>query len=127
MKVYVITQGSYSDYHICAVSLDKDEAERLARIYSDGRDEAEVEEYDTERPSSWREGQVPFIATFLDNGAPILSLWDSPRPFTPGIEEIQSEWGSPSISVRLYARDRETARKIAQDKRAEYLAQKAGI
>lgn len=28
-KVYVITKGCYSDYHICAVTLDKEKAERL--------------------------------------------------------------------------------------------------
>lgn len=28
MKVYVITQGSYSDYHIVGVKLTREEAER---------------------------------------------------------------------------------------------------
>lgn len=28
-KAYVITKGTYSDYHICAVTLDKSRAEKL--------------------------------------------------------------------------------------------------
>ena len=51
MKVYVITQGEYSDYGICAVSLDKDDAERkcalLNRNVRNG-EYCEIEEYDTD-------------------------------------------------------------------------------
>lgn len=47
MKVYIVTSGCYSDYHIDAVCLDKDQAERLAQaIY--GWDEGHVAEWDTD-------------------------------------------------------------------------------
>ena len=36
MKVYVITRGSYSDYKICAVSLDKNNYD----IYADDKESA---------------------------------------------------------------------------------------
>lgn len=45
MKVYVITKGEYSDYHICAVSLDAEKAKNIARICGYG---AEIEEYETD-------------------------------------------------------------------------------
>lgn len=51
MKVYVITQGEYSDYGIRSVSLDKDDAERkCALLNRDARcgEYCEMEEYDTE-------------------------------------------------------------------------------
>lgn len=56
MKVYVITQGCYSDYHICAVTLDKDKAERLRKMYTAKEscygycrsDDAEIEEYEAD-------------------------------------------------------------------------------
>lgn len=51
MKVYVITQGEYSDYYIRAVSLDKEDAERkCALLNRDVRcgEYCEIEEYDTE-------------------------------------------------------------------------------
>lgn len=51
MKVYVVTQGDYSDYHICGVAVKKSVAEeivrrikRLSRFYSDAR----IEEYSTD-------------------------------------------------------------------------------
>ena len=45
---YVITSGCYSDYHICAVTLDRNKAERLKKLYSckyDG-DSTDIEEWD---------------------------------------------------------------------------------
>ena len=48
MKVYVITQGCYSDYHICAVATDEEKAKLLKKYYSCRDDIAEIEEYDTE-------------------------------------------------------------------------------
>lgn len=51
MKVFIITQGEYSDYSIRAVSLDKGDAERkcalLNRNVSCG-EYCEIEEYDTD-------------------------------------------------------------------------------
>lgn len=43
MKVYVITSGEYSDYHIDAVSLNKDDADIMARHVG-----GMVEEYNTD-------------------------------------------------------------------------------
>ncbi len=35
MKIYIITKGSYSDYHICNVTTDYDKAKRYKEAYSD--------------------------------------------------------------------------------------------
>lgn len=49
MKVYVITQGSYSDYHIVGVKLTREEAEKVVALSNDDYyDYAEIEEYDTD-------------------------------------------------------------------------------
>lgn len=51
MKVFIITQGEYSDYGIRAVSLDKDDAERkCATLNKNVRngEYCQVEEYDTD-------------------------------------------------------------------------------
>ena len=45
MKVYVVTAGSYSDYHIAKVFTDKDKAEEYREWLYDSND---VEEYETE-------------------------------------------------------------------------------
>ena len=127
MKVYVITQGSYSDYHICAVATDPEQAEKLARIYSDRYDTAEVEEYDTEEHQDWLCGRVPYAVTFYRRlSSPYVSLLRYTEKVIAGIDE-DPDHPSVEMRVRLYAPDSDTALKIAQDKRAEYLAQKAGI
>lgn len=44
MKVYIVTRGSYSDYHICRIFLDKEKAQ----MYADWLDESnDVEEWET--------------------------------------------------------------------------------
>ena len=51
MKVYLITSGEYSDYHVDAVSLDEKEAERICATFNNGRCSdmyCNIEEYDTE-------------------------------------------------------------------------------
>ena len=48
MKIYIVTKGSYSDYHICGVAVDLKEAERLQNINTDEWDMARIETYDTE-------------------------------------------------------------------------------
>ena len=50
MKVYVITQGSYSDYHIVGVKLTREEAEKVVALANDedSYEYAEIEEYDTD-------------------------------------------------------------------------------
>ena len=50
MKAYVITQGCYSDYHICAVTLDKEKAERLRKLaLCHDSDYVEIEEYELDK------------------------------------------------------------------------------
>lgn len=48
MIVYVITKGEYSDYGIYAVTLEKEKAEKLKKLYSDKWDDAMIETYDTD-------------------------------------------------------------------------------
>lgn len=48
MKVYVITSGSYSDYGIDKVFLDKEKAERYVELSKDKWDEPRIEVYETD-------------------------------------------------------------------------------
>lgn len=49
MKIYVVTNGCYSDYHICGVTDKKDEAEKLKnRIDKEDGDNCNIEIYDTD-------------------------------------------------------------------------------
>ena len=51
MKVYIVTSGSYSDYHIDAVCETREKAEKILALISDKdywHDDAQIEEYDTD-------------------------------------------------------------------------------
>ena len=48
MKIYIVTKGAYSDYHICGVAVDLKEAEHLQNVNTDEWDIANIETYDTE-------------------------------------------------------------------------------
>ena len=126
-KVYVITKGCYSDYHICAVTLDKKKAERLCNLVDDGgMDESKIEEWDTEQHVDLLSGRKPYYVSFRKNGD-LYSVDES----TWGFEYFESEIIerpkiNDSLLVKLYAEDKESAIKIAAEKRAKYLAEKEG-
>ena len=129
MKVYVITKGDYSDYHICAVALDLAKAEKLAKIFTDSYEDAVVEDFDTEEVAPLLEGRIPYRVTFYRQRATSVSNDIGNPTFTPRVEDYR-EWAGPlgaTMRVYLYAPDEATALKIAQDKRAKYLAEKAGL
>lgn len=47
MKLYAVTKGDYSDYHIITLTADKEAAKKIAKMFSDGEyDKAKVEEYE---------------------------------------------------------------------------------
>ena len=51
MKVYVVTAGEYSDYHICKIFLDKEKAEKYVALENEINeylcDQCWVDEWDT--------------------------------------------------------------------------------
>lgn len=51
MKIYIVTEGCYSDYHICAVFLSEDEAKIYCAAMHDADQDDEgfcIEEHDTD-------------------------------------------------------------------------------
>lgn len=132
-KVYVITMGSYSDYHICAVALDREKAERLCEVLPGWcGDVPEIEEWDTEKYEDLLTGRKPYFVIFLENGN-VFNAGEKDwgvEYFEPGIEEtncVHNEEWVPALRVNLYADNKEAAIKIAAEKRAMYLAEKEGI
>ena len=132
-KVYVITAGEYSDYHICAVALDPQKAEQLKRVF-DPSDYtgARIEEWDTEKHDDYLAGRTPYYVVFLENGDVFNAGkrdWNI-EYFEPGITETTCRLSRglvPALRVELYADNGEAAIKIASEKRAKYLAEKEGI
>lgn len=117
MKVYVITKGCYSDYHIVGVSLDKARAEEIANAVSEEPEslyKAYVEEYDTDAFVTGFRYHVSY-----DRGDWSASIDD--------YDDHQSNHAYNDRSFVVYAKDERHAIKIAQDMRAEYLAKEKGV
>lgn len=127
MTVYVITDGCYLDYHIIAVSTDKDKAEKLAKMFG-----ADVEEWETDtardrrviegfrryRVYFNREGYVHWVADYTDNEyvAEGVAIYSANRAVR-----------DKAVDVVVWAKNKADAIKIAAEKRAQYLAEMEGI
>ena len=140
MKVYVITQGEYSDYHICGVAIDKERANRLAILYCDSYGPATIEEFDTEdvgfKPIDlelppWKYYKITLYAKdkYEPGVAELYLPHSKDRPVTHG--SMPSKYwhnGEPEPDPTMYyaevvADAGEHALKIARDMYAKALAE----
>lgn len=121
--VYVITKGIYSDYHICAVTMDNDRAERMKKLYSERNDEARIEKFVLDEAKT--NGRIYYVR--FENDAPVaihIEEYDDIRDYDKG--PVVVSWYDP-IRVFVRAKDEDHAMKIAQDEYAKWKAEKAGI
>lgn len=119
MKIYAITKGCYSDYHICALTADRDRAERLKKICSDGQGEAQIEEYE--------DGDIETIELrwhYYSNDDTVKEISN---------RSVYWDWSElPGLAVNeheafVVAPNAEHARKKAQDMIAQYKAEQVGL
>ena len=130
MKIYVVTKGGYSEYHIVTATTDREKAEKLAKKFSDDCEDAEVEEYE-------------------DSDVYLRKLWYVRFNENGEVEKIKLEsdafyYTSDKVNcvcyntcgcygiiyetwVYVFADTEEEAIKIASEKRAEFLAKMNGL
>lgn len=116
MKIYAITKGEYSGYHICALTADRAKAEKLRQIYSDDVYEAFIEEFEDGETAEVQ------IRWSCDADGQNPRVWDYPEP-----EQVLTNGGGEIYAVHLYAQDAAHATKKAQDLVAQFKAAKAGL
>lgn len=128
MKVYVITRGEYSCYEICAVTLDKKQAELLKVRYSNENDEASIEEYDTDNckievsndyKPMWN------VEFWLHDGA-ITRCYKVSHDNLRNGEIYANKWCN-EVKVFVEAEDEEHAHKIATDIYMKWLAEQNNL
>jgi hypothetical protein len=123
-KIYVVTSGCYSDYHIVAATLDKDIAEKIAAKFSGRYDECEIEEYcDAEIMLK------PAWNISFDKAGNVINTYgcESEYDYENIGECCERRWGECALNVSVSADDLDSAIKIAAEKRAKYLAEKLGL
>lgn len=124
MKIYVVTKGTYSDYHIITATLDEERAKKIAELCSDCYEECDVEVYE-----DGQETIKPIYEVVFDN-----KTGDVNEVYTEcssyGFRHINEVRISPIVKstyVYVFADSSEEAIKIAAEKRAEHLAKKEGL
>lgn len=127
MKLYAVTKGCYSDYHIITLTTRRDRAERLAKLYSDQFEEAIVEAYEEGDIDDHR---IPYEVYFYTSGnvTPYTRNFDE---WDPGelmkVIAYDNAGIGPEYRVLVLASSKELAVKIACDQLAQYKAEKEGI
>lgn len=123
-KIYIITAGCYSDYHICAATTDKEKAERLKVLFKDSYNGSEIEEYEDGMFDRVLFDQYkPYRVFFKQNGS-VYAVSESE------IEYFKEEVYIPRYGdgiVGCFARDETHARKIAIDRYAKAKAERLGL
>lgn len=136
MKIYVITKGDYSDYHICAVATEKQKAELLQKLYSENcyGGEAEIEEYDTSSNGIMDNLTETTECYCISFGAKykIEDIKVVNYEHISKLNEIMDDsWdlyaGNAKYFICILADSEEKAKKIACDAMAKYRAEKLGL
>lgn len=117
-KVYIVTDGSYSDYHIVAVFADEKLANEFANAGGGG---VEVYDVKTGMPEKVTHYSVEIDAEGNETRRWAYSEWDFEK-------EPERAWkmGAPGYRAVSY-RGYDVALKAARDKLAAHRAKKAGL
>lgn len=123
-KIYVVTQGTYSDYHIVAATMDREVAEKITAKFTTRYDECRIEEYGDAEIMLKPAWEINF-----DKAGNVIATDECTYAYE--YEDIgecnERRWGNCDLSITVSADDLESAIKIAAEKRAKYLAEKAGL
>lgn len=125
--LYAITSGSYSDYHICAITSSKERAEQLAKYYAD-HDDTSIEEYIDGEPDLGNLNNlepVYWVRIELNGKCYGDILKYDTKPYKNKYELIKNS--STAFRAEIMATDLNHAIKIAQDQYAKMKAEKEGL
>lgn len=117
MKVYVVTQGDYSDYHILGVFSNKKKAKMAAEQYSDQWDEARVEEYIVNSLQIHPQNYFTYLVVMDKQGYTHCIDRISPRDSL----DYAGIWGDDCMFFEIEAKDQDHAVKIANERRTRLL------
>ena len=133
MKIYIITKGDYSSYHICAVSTDKKNAETLRKAFSDRWDEARIETYESDEfLTEIENGFKLYDCSMKEDGDMSITIFESSIDYYIDsanfkVKKYKKGYMAPGYGVYVWAKDKDHARKIAADKIAEFKAKEEGV
>ena len=137
MTVYVVTEGSYSSYHIIGIYSTKEQAEKIKKYHSGLYDHPDIEEWELngDIPEDIEDVREYYHITYRDRQYG-EGRWECSRYTKVGKENIKDCPYELDKRFPLFFRidipcdrvkDAQHAIKIAQDKFAEIKAMKEGL
>ncbi len=124
-KIYLVTDGEYSDYHIIGVYTTKELAEEAVKCYT-GYSTPGIEEYDLDTIPDHPPGLYPFQVIMNRAGDGEASrqevgalMEDKPEETWTRFEGMHK---TGNYSFRVWASDNQHAIKIANERRAQLIA-----
>lgn len=123
--IYILTEGSYSDYHIIGAYSTEKLAKEAQSLYED----SEIEEYSLDYVPEHPPGMNAWFVIIRDGNLNDLHTYQT-NPFDekiPRENEYKYYNGETGYFVYCWAVDKEHAEKIALDKYYQHQATKAGI
>ena len=125
MKVYVVTEGDYSDYHIIGVTTDRKKAKQYCELTKGRWYEPQIELYETDSFTPDITAYKVYDVGVYANGNVFTKEIDKPDGYDYEMAMMHdvsySRYGDPfRYKVTLMAIDKEHAEKIGCDYIAEY-------
>lgn len=133
MKIYIITKGDYSDYHICAATTDENVAKNLLQLYRDRWEEPIIETYDDVAARDVLHGGRIWDVFINSKNTAFRACEQYNSVAVPAninqVERIE-DWmlcgENEDYIISVVAKSKQHAEKIAQDIFAEYKYNKQG-
>ena len=124
MKLYAVTKGDYSDYHIITLTASKDAAKKIAKRFS-GTDDAIVEEYEDGEIIL---GKELYFVRMVDGNIDDVSVDESDYAlFDTSVHEGCMYNGKSMQYTFVLTDSAEKAAKIGKDRIMKYISEKEGL
>lgn len=118
-KIYIITCGQYSDYHIVGIYDDKELAEERLPLYDAKYRYADIKEYELNPQVDHPKGLLPYSVK-MDIEGNAKAERESIACFSG--REWEPYGDNKSVSFEMWAKDEAHAIKIANERRVQLIA-----
>lgn len=126
MKLYAVTKGDYSDYHIITLTEDKEAAKKIAKMFSNGEwDKAKVEEYEDGKAIV---GKEVYFVRVVDGNVDDVSVSNSEYSlFDTSVYDCRAFARKGMYYTHVLTDSAEKAEKIGKDRIMKYIAEKENL
>ena len=121
-KIYVVTSGCYSDYHIISATTDYETAKKLQEKFDSRYDEARIEEYDNAEVMVRPLWYIRFNTT-----GDVIECVECTMAYEYDSINYCYFTAAKQVAMYVLADAKEDAIKIGAEKRAQFLAEKLGL